>query len=917
MRANLAEREPAAIERWEQNNLYGKLRAKVAGRPQFVFCDGPPYANGDIHIGHAINKILKDIVIRSRTLDGFDAPFVPAWDCHGLPIEHAVEKKLGRKARELSRREFRDACRQYARQQVRRQCDGFRRLGVLADWGRSAVTMDRAFEACEIDSLAELFESGYVVRRDMPVHWCLDCQSALAEAEVEYYDTESPAIDVLFRAVDNAQVRARFGVESSSPISVPIWTTTPWTLPANQAVAINPELEYALVEATLPSGQMALILAVGLMDAALERYGAADVKELGRVRGERLEHLLVMHPWLNREVPLLPAAHVTLEMGTGAVHTAPAHGQDDYRLGIRFGLPVEHPVCDDGRFAKSTPIVGGSRLREANAQIIEELKRRSALLAYRPYAHSYPHCWRHKSPLIFRATPQWFIDLSQGGLRDHTLEAIGRVSWTPKWGEGRMRAMIEGRPDWCISRQRVWGVPMALFIHRESGQAHPDSVRLLREVAQRVRDDGLEAWDELEPRELIGEEADFYVKSRDVLDVWLDSGLMHRCVTCEREHLGYPADLYLEGSDQHRGWFQSSLLTGMALKEEAPYRAVLTHGFAVDADGKKMSKSLGNVIAPQRVVDTLGADVLRLWVAATDYRREMSVSQEILKRTAEAFRRMRNTLRFMVSNLYDFNPATDCVGASDLLGLDAWLVTRARELGAEVEQAYHDYDFHLIYQKINNFCVSELGSLFLDVVKDRLYTMAPDSLGRRSAQTALVHVAEALSRWLAPILCFTAEEVYEQLPGPHELSIMLTTWYDLPALKDDEIEWPKVFALRGEVMWALEQARREGTMKGSLDATVSLYLEPEWAHQLRPLGDEVRFLFLVSEVSVFDASTRPDGALSGSQSGVWLTVHQSPHEKCVRCWHRRPDVGTHAEHPQLCARCVENLEGPGEQRRWA
>lgn len=917
MRASLSEREPEALARWEQIDLYGKVRTAAAGRPQFVFCDGPPYANGDIHIGHAVNKILKDIVIRSRTLSGFDAPFVPAWDCHGLPIEHAVEKKLGRKAREFSRKEFRDACRKYAEQQVERQRSGFKRLGVLADWDRSAVTMDPAYEACEIEAFATLFESGYVVRRDMPVHWCLDCRSALAEAEVEYYDTESPAIDVAFRVVDNAETRARFGVGSSSPIAVPIWTTTPWTLPANQAVAINPDFDYVLVDVTLPGGPLALILADGLMEAVLKRYGASDVHQLGRVRGQRLEQLRVKHPWLNREVPLLPADHVTLEMGTGAVHTAPAHGQDDYRLGSQFGLPVEHPVCDDGRFAESTPIVGGSRLREANEQIIEELKHRSALLACHSYKHSYPHCWRHKTPLIFRATPQWFIDLSQGDLREHTLDAVTRVNWTPKWGEGRMRAMIEGRPDWCISRQRVWGVPIALFVHRQTGKAHPDSVRLLREVARRVREGGLEAWDDLDPKDLIGDDAKLYSKSEDVLDVWLDSGLMHRCVTCERENLGYPSDLYLEGSDQHRGWFQSSLLTGMALNQDAPYRAVLTHGFAVDADGKKMSKSLGNVIAPQKVVDTLGADVLRLWVAATDYRREMSVSQEILKRTAEAFRRMRNTLRFLVSNLYDFDPGTDSIPGPELLGLDAWLVSRARELGTEIEQAYSACDFHLIYQKINNFCVSELGSLFLDIVKDRLYTMKSNSHGRRSAQTALAHTAEALSRWLAPILCFTAEEVYEQLPGQREHSIMLTTWYEPPEVHIEQVEWANVFALRGEVMWALEQARREGTVKGSLDATVTLYLEPSWSRCLQPLGDEARFLFLVSEVTICEADARPESALSGSQAGVWVTVSRSSDEKCVRCWHRRPEVGSQGSHPQLCARCIDNLEGAGEQRRWA
>ena len=918
MRAGLAQREPGMLAEWQASDLYGRIRAAASGRPKFVLADGPPYANGDIHIGHAVNKILKDIVVRSRTLAGFDAPYVPGWDCHGLPIEHAVEKKLGRKGRDMPRGEFREACRSYARVQVERQREDFIRLGVLGDWQRPYLSLNREYEARELRAMAAMVRAGYLVRRDMPVHWCLDCRSALAEAEVEYADRTSPAVDVRFRAFDPAALAAGFGAKTDLPVSIPIWTTTPWTLPANEAVTLHPEFEYVLAAADVGGAREALVLAAGLADAALERYGAERVEVLGRAHGAGLEGMKLHHPWLDKTVPVVLGEHVTLEVGTGAVHTAPAHGQDDYRVGIRYGLPVVNPVDGTGHFLAGTPLVGGESLKEANRTIVAELERRGALLREEAYRHSYPHCWRHKTPLIFRATPQWFIDLAANGLRDNALAAIARVRWTPDWAEERIRGMVAGRPDWCISRQRIWGVPLALFLHRASGDPHPDTPRLMEAVAERVAAGGLEAWDYLDPAELLGPGAADYEKAPDILDVWLDSGLTHQCVLAARPELRVPADLYLEGSDQHRGWFQSSLLTGVALTGDAPYRGVLTHGFAVDADGRKMSKSLGNVVSPQKVVNSLGADILRLWVASTDYRREMAVSDEILKRTADAFRRMRNTLRFLVSNLHDFDPARDALPPEDLPALDRWLLARARELGTAVERAYESYDFHIIYQRVHNFCVTELGALFLDITKDRLYTMPAASAGRRSAQTALWYVAEALVRWLAPVLCFTAEETWHYLPGERPDSVMLATWQAVPAVAAGDVDWEKVFAVREAVTRAIEEARRGGALGGSLEAEVDVYADAPWRHALAPLGDELRFVFIVSAARLHPAADRDAAARPAAErEGLWIAVRASEHERCGRCWHRRADVGADPDYPGLCARCVGNVAGPGETRRFA
>jgi len=925
MRAGLAKREPGMLADWQARDLYGKLREAARGRPAFLLPDGPPYANGDIHLGHCVNKVLKDIAIRSRTLDGCDAPYIPGWDCHGLPIELVVEREHGPAGAKLDAREFREACRRFARAQVDGQRKDFQRLGILGDWDRPYLTMDPAYEAEQLRAFAKILEQGHIYKGFKPVHWCLDCGSALAEAEVEYADKRSPAIDVRFRVVDADALLDAFGGDARSrpegPASIPIWTTTPWTLPANQAVALHPELEYALISFEGPAGRERIVLARDLLSQATRRWGIEHFEELAVCRGAALEGLRLRHPYLDREVPVILGDHVTVEAGTGAVHTAPGHGHDDFIVGRRYDLAVENPVGDDGRFREDTPAVAGLNVFEANPVLVELLEERGALLRHADMQHSYPHCWRHKTPLIFRATPQWFIGMERAGLREQALQAISSVQWMPGWGEKRIRSMVEGRPDWCISRQRSWGVPIALFVDRDSGEPHPESVRLLEEVAARVERHGIDAWWDLEPAELLGESAARYEKVTDIMDVWVDSGLMHHCLSATRDEVGFPADLYLEGSDQHRGWFQSSLLTSVAMHGRAPYRAVLTHGFTVDEKGRKMSKSLGNVIAPQKVFDTLGADILRLWVAATDYRGEISVSDEILKRMSDSYRRMRNTARFLLGNLHGFDPGAHAVPPEEMVALDRWAIARTAALQKEILGTYRDYEFHQIYQKVHNFCVVDMGGFYLDVLKDRLYTTPADGHPRRSAQTAMYHVAEAMVRWLAPVLAFTAEEIWSSLPGERPESVLLSGWHDLPEapLRDEDPDWPLVHAVREGVARELEALRARGDIGASLDAELVLYAAPALAEKLRRPGEELRFLLLTSEAFVKPLEARPEEAieLEGFEGGIYAQVIRTQNEKCARCWHRRPDVGADPAHPEICGRCAANVSGEGEQRRWA
>jgi isoleucyl-tRNA synthetase len=926
MKGNLAQREPEMLKRWEESGLYAKIRQACAGRPKFILHDGPPYANGEIHIGHAVNKVLKDIIVKSRTLDAMDAPYVPGWDCHGLPIELQVEKKVGKPGAKVSPARFREACREYATAQVERQRGDFRRLGVFGDWDKPYLTMDFAFEANIIRALGAIVANGHVHKGYKPVHWCTDCGSALAEAEVEYKDKESFTIDVRFHAPDEESVFSRChhvpDGRGEGPISVVIWTTTPWTLPANQAVALNPTLEYAVVQCEGPQGPERLVLAEALLKDTMDRWGMERYQVLGYARGQAFEGLKLWHPFYERGVPIILGEHVTLEAGTGAVHTAPGHGLEDYIVGARYDLPVDNPVGPDGRFVAGTPLFAGQHVFTANEQVIEVLKAKGALVQESRVKHSYPHCWRHKTPIIFRATPQWFIGMEQQGLRADALREIEKVRWMPEWGHARIQGMVENRPDWCISRQRTWGVPITLFIHKESGELHPETARLVEEVAQRVERKGIQAWFDLETVDLLGDEAGQYEKAGDTLDVWFDSGVTHACVLEHRAGLRSPADLYLEGSDQHRGWFQSSLMTSVALHGCAPYREVLTHGFTVDAEGRKMSKSLGNVVAPQKVLKTLGADIVRLWVAATDYRGEMSVSDEILKRTSDAYRRIRNTARFLLANLQGFDPAQNQVAPGDMLELDRWAVDRASRLQEEVIQAYRDYQFHLIYQKVHNFCANDLGGFYLDIIKDRQYTTQRDSLARRSAQTALYHIAQALVRWLAPILSYTADEIWRHIPGRRSESVFLETWYqDLFSLDvDDTFDrsfWERIIAVRTAVGKHLEQARKAGAVGSSLDAEVDLYCEQALYQRLARLQDELRFVLITSYARIHPDSEGHGDAVATDLPALKLVISPSDHAKCVRCWHHREDVGRDTRHPQLCSRCVENVEGAGEVRCFA
>ena len=920
MRGNLAQREPELLKHWEATGLYRKIREQNRGKKSYILHDGPPYANGDIHIGHAVNKILKDIIVKSKGLDGFDAPYVPGWDCHGLPIELMVEKKVGKAGHKVDAKTFRNACREYAGKQVDRQRVDFQRLGVLGDWDRPYLTMDYHTEANIIRALGIMIDRGHVMQGFKPVHWCIECGSALAEAEVEYEEKTSPAIDVRFEVVDKDEfwkiVKSK-PHPKDKPVSFVIWTTTPWTLPANQAVSVNPEHQYHVID----TGDEFLVLADRLQTEALERYGAETIKLEGQCSGSEFEHILLQHPFYERKVPVIVGDHVTMDAGTGAVHTAPGHGQDDYIIGSKYGLSIDNPVGGDGRFLPGTELFAGENVFAANDHVIEVLKENNRLMHVESIHHSYPHCWRHKTPIIFIATPQWFISMDKNGLRQKALEEIQGVHWTPEWGQQRIEGMVRDRPDWCISRQRTWGTPITLFTDRETGELHPDSLELIEDVAKRVEQGGIDAWFELDAGELV--DHDKYRKVDDTLDVWFDSGVTHYSVLDADARLRSPADLYLEGSDQHRGWFQSSLLASVGMKDTAPYKGVLTHGFTVDARGMKMSKSRGNVIAPQQVMKTLGADILRLWVAATDYRNEMGVSDEILKRMADAYRRLRNTARYLLANLNDFDPQKDCVEFDRMLALDQWAVYTAAELQNEIITAYNRYNFHLIYQKLHNFCVVAMSSFFLDITKDRQYTTQANSLPRRSAQTAVYHVIEALVRWFAPVLSFTADEIWKYIPGNRSESVFLEEWYHgFPRAVagigyESRINWNRIIEIRDVVSKELEKLRVAGEIGSSLDAEIDIYCSGEDAGILKLLEDELRFVLITSYARVHEVTTAPSGCSESDLKGVWIRATPSDFPKCVRCWHHRENTGRDSRHPELCSRCVENVDGQGEQRLYA
>ncbi|MGC8118476.1 isoleucine--tRNA ligase [Metapseudomonas otitidis] len=927
MKAGLPQREPETLQRWDSIGLYQKLRQIGEGRPTFILHDGPPYANGEIHIGHALNKILKDIIVRSKTLSGYDAPYVPGWDCHGLPIEHKVETTHGKN---LPADKVRELCRTYAAEQIELQKADFIRLGVLGDWDNPYKTMNFANEAGEIRALAEMVKGGFVFKGLKPVNWCFDCGSALAEAEVEYKDKQSDAIDVAFPVEDADKLAAAFGLASlPKPAVIVIWTTTPWTIPANQALNVHPEFEYALVD----TGARLLVLATELVESCLARYGL-EGQVIATAKGEALEHIRFRHPFYERFSPVYLAEYVELGAGTGVVHSAPAYGEDDFRSCKNYGMSnddILSPVQSNGVYVADLPFFGGQFIWKANPAIVAKLEEVGALLKHEAIKHSYMHCWRHKTPLIYRATAQWFVGMdkqpNQGGtLRERALAAIEQTQFTPAWGQARLHSMIAGRPDWCISRQRNWGVPIPFFLHKATGELHPRTVELMEEVAKRVEQQGIEAWFKLEPAELLGDEAGDYEKILDTLDVWFDSGTTHWHVlrgSHPQGHASGPrADLYLEGSDQHRGWFHSSLLTGSAIDGHAPYKGLLTHGFTVDERGHKMSKSLGNTVAPQKINNTLGADILRLWVAATDYSGEMAVSDQILQRSADAYRRIRNTARFMLANLNGFDPARDLLPPEQMLDLDRWALDAAARLQDEILEAYGEYRFWNVYSKLHNFCVQELGGFYLDIIKDRQYTTRADSVARRSCQTALFHITEALVRWIAPILAFTAEEIWQYLPGERNESVMLNTWYEgLARLPEgfalDAAYWTRVMAVKGAVNKELEALRSAKAIGGNLQAEVTLFGDDALQADLARLGNELRFVLITSTAEVRPAGEAPEQAVATEVPGLKLRILKSEHAKCGRCWHHRADVGTHAAHPELCGRCVENIEGAGEVRHHA
>jgi isoleucyl-tRNA synthetase len=918
MRGDLAKREPQWVAAWQEKKLYELIREACKGRPRFILHDGPPYANGDIHIGHAVNKILKDIIIRSKTLAGFDAPYVPGWDCHGLPIEHQIEKSHGKN---IPGDKVRELCRAFAAEQVERQKKDFIRLGVLGEWDNPYLTMAFKTEADEIRALGKILEKGYLYQGLKPVNWCLDCGSALAEAEVEHEDKNSPAIDVAFEVHPNhaEKVAKAFGLTHlRAPAFAVIWTTTPWTLPANEAVSIHPEFDYDLIETTKGT----LILVRELADACLQRYGL-EGKVIGSTKGAALEHVLLKHPFQERDVSIICGTHVTLEAGTGLVHTAPAHGADDYQIGKVYGLPVNNPVGDDGKFLNSTPALSvsplaGKTVWEANPLVLQELEAKGRLLKSERITHSYPHCWRHKTPIIFRATTQWFIGMDHKDKADAATlrwiaeRAVDETQFFPAWGRARLEAMMKTRPDWCVSRQRNWGVPIPFFLNKETGALHPRTAKLIEEVALRVEQAGIEAWFSLDAKELLGEGehgATDYRKMSDTLDVWFDSGVTHSSVLrgSHQAQLAYPADLYLEGSDQHRGWFQSSLLSGCAIDGRAPYKALLTHGFVVDGKGLKMSKSKGNVIAPQKVSDTLGADILRLWTAATDYSGELNISDEILKRVVESYRRIRNTLRFLLANTSDFDASKNLLPPEQWLEIDRYALAMTRQMQAQCEADYGKYEFHRVVQALQSFCSEDLGGFYLDILKDRLYTAAVDSKARRSAQSALWHITQTFVKLMAPILSFTAEEVWQTLTGKTD-SIMLQTWQPLPAPADEAAlldKWNKIRGYRAEVTRALEELRVAGKIGSSLQAEVCIHADGEKFDILDSLADDLRFVLICSQTTLVRSAEEK------------LECAALTHAKCERCWHVREDVGSNAEHPEICGRCVSNLHGEGESRACA
>ena len=906
MKAGLPNKEPEILSFWDSINLYNLIREENAKKDKFILHDGPPYANGDIHLGHSVNKILKDIVIKTKTLQGFDAPYVPGWDCHGLPIELNVEKKFGRDSDTVKdKSKFISACREYALSQIENQKKDFIRLGVLGDWENSYKSLDSSFEADTVRSLGRIVTNGHLQKGEKPVHFCYDCKSALAEAEVEYEDKVSKSIDVGFKVKKDslAKLSAAFSKEIDS-CSFVIWTTTPWTIPANAAVSIGPELKYTLCSSTFGN----LILASDLIDQCSERWGE-DLEKISEAKGSDIKDVVLEHPYLKRDSILVHGDHVTTETGTGCVHTAPAHGVDDHNICKKFNIETIHALDGNGFFDAEYEGLAGLPAIKADNIVIDILNDSGALINAEDFHHSYPYCWRHKTPLIFASTPQWFISMDKSGLLEGSIQAVKDVEWEPSWGYERIKSMLEGRPDWCISRQRSWGVPIPLIINKKTGEIHPKQNLLFNEIADRIDEQGLEAWDKANLEDLI-DDHDEYIKATDTLDVWFDSGSTHFCVLDKLYGKDLIADLYLEGSDQHRGWFQSSLLTGIAINGKAPYKAVLTHGFVVDENGRKQSKSLGNVVSPQKVCNNLGADILRLWVASTDFRSEMVATDEILKQVADQYRRIRNTFRFMMGNLNDFNDDSKNINQNDLVEIDKWIISAAIKLDEEVRNLNDSYAYHHVVQKIHNFCVHELGGIYLDIIKDRMYVTKSDSHARNSAQFALFEVADILIRLISPILVFTAEEIWQShdLFKKQSKSVFLCPKKSLnkieSSISDDD--WKIIFAVKDSVNQNIEKARADSVIKGSLDAKIIISCNSEIYGALKKIDNELKFVFIASEVELIE----------DSNTKLSIDITNYNQKKCIRCWNKCESVGSHEDDPEICSRCCTNIYGDGEVRKF-
>ena len=910
MKGNLPHREPEILKKWDEKSIYHRNLEQSENKKQYILHDGPPYANGDIHIGHAVNKILKDFIIKSKIMSGYHVPFIPGWDCHGLPIELQVEKKYGKAKFRDNPKGFILACREFAEKQIKKQKEDFIRLGIFGTWDKPYTSMDKEIESEIVNSLSKMIKNGHIYYGSKPVHWCIESSSALAEAEVEYKDITSHAVCVNFKVLNKKDISLHEKLDKDFDVYIPIWTTTPWTLPANRAVALSSSIDYSFVKIK----DRYLILAKNLIASVMDKSNISNYEILFSIDNEDFSKLELQHPFYDFKVPAIIADHVTDENGTGAVHIAPGHGTDDYLAGKKYNLEIYNPVDDYGRFYESLPIFGGKKIRECNDEIIELLKENKSLLFSENYEHSYPHCWRYKTPLIFRATPQWFMSMDNSGLRKSIQKEIPIINWLPSWGQDRIFNMIEGRPDWCLSRQRNWGVPLPLFLHKESSELHPDTQTILNKASEIIKNGNIEAWIDYD-KKLLVKDIESYTEVKDTLDVWFDSGVTHQSVLKNRG-IEETADLYLEGSDQHRGWFQSSLITSHAMYGKSPYKNVLTHGFVVDKDGQKMSKSIGNIISPQKIIKDKGADILRLWVAMTDYSKEMTISDEIIKRVSESYRRIRNTSKFLLSNISDYDGTE--IDLDNMVQIDKWIIHKAKKLNIQIQKDYSEFKFHKLIQDIINFCTLELGGYYLDIIKDRLYTSKSDGLSRRSAQKTCHILISYLNSWIAPILTFTAEEIYSKMPNAKD-SIYLTEWFDIDFSMDDhEIDiYDSLYSIKPFVSRMIEEARNDNKVGSSLECKLDLICNDKLYQNINNISDELKFVFIVSECTLRLGNENDSYSIDKNPYKLSISISKSQNNKCERCWHLNETVGTIEDHPTICRRCSDNVYGDGECRKFA